>query len=79
MDSIREIVLDIFRQFGHDRELSDGDSLVQLGMLDSLNILELINALEQRIQISFDEDDLTLGNFQSIEAIVQVVSRKLKR
>ena len=78
MDSKREAVLEIFRELGHDTEFGDGDSLVQLRILDSLNILELINSLEQHFHFYFDEDDLTLDNFESVGKIIQIVSAKLE-
>lgn len=54
------------------------DSLVDSGFLDSLSVLELVNALEERFGFVFDDDDLIIENFENIEKIEIIVSRYVK-
>ena len=73
---IREFVLSRFplaRQAG----LSDDDSLLESGIVDSLGILELVDFLTSEFDISIADDDLTPENFDSIRSLIGFVKDKL--
>lgn len=44
--------------------------------LDSLRAIQLIVLLEEELGIGFDDDDLLLENFETIEKIVWVIDKK---
>lgn len=52
-------------------------SLINLGILDSMSILELIDRLEQDFFISFSEDEFSIENFESIKVITSLLQKKL--
>jgi len=56
--------------------IGDDDSLLATKLLDSLSIAELVVFLEDRFQISLDNDDLTPENLDSINAIVSLLAKK---
>jgi acyl carrier protein len=73
---IREFIA---RQFLHGRaELvpSDEASLFADGIVDSVGILQLVNFVESDFKISVEPGDLVLENFESINALKQLVLRK---
>ena len=49
--------------------ISDDQSLLLAGLLDSSLMLDLVSHLEKSLGITIDEDDLTPENFESISAI----------
>ena len=55
---------------------SDGESLMDALVLDSLRLMELVASLESRFQIQVREDDLAPENFETIRDIVNYVNRK---
>lgn len=57
-------------------EFSDADSLLELGILDSLLMVDLIAHLEKTYGITVDEDDMMPENFDSIEAMVSYIEQK---
>lgn len=59
-------------------QLSDGDSLLGAGAIDSLVMVELLAFLERSYAVVIAEDELTPENFDSLDAIVWFVSRKVK-
>ena len=59
-----------------DVQLGDDDSLLAAKILDSLMTAELIVFLENHYHVTFDNDDLTPDNLDSINAIVSFLERK---
>ena len=55
---------------------SDADSLLELGVIDSMTMVDLIAHLESTYEIAIDEDDMIPENFDSIDAIVGYVEGK---
>ncbi len=52
------------------------DSLLELGIIDSVKILDLINFIEEKFGIKVEDDDLYPENFDSINAIVNYIQSK---
>jgi len=74
---VRSLVEDNFL-FREDRNsLTDTESLIDAGLIDSTGILELVALLEERFNIEVADADLVPGNFDSIDRIVAYVARVL--
>ena len=56
--------------------VGDGDSLLASRLIDSLKFAELIVFLEGNYKVSFDADDLSPENFDTINAIVGLLERR---
>jgi acyl carrier protein len=56
--------------------VGDADDLIGMGLLTSLQTLELVLFLEERFGISVSEDEFIEDNFRSIEAIAALVAAK---
>jgi acyl carrier protein len=56
--------------------LSDQDSLLETGVIDSLAMVDLIAHLEKTYGISIGEDDMVPENFDSIDSIASYVERR---
>ncbi len=52
------------------------ESLMENGLLDSMNILELVSHLEQTYDVEFSADDMTKENFETIDAIHKTLVKK---
>lgn len=57
-----------------ESHLSD-DGLVSGGVLDSLDIMNLIMKLEEGFDIEIDPEDVLSENFDSVDAIVALVEK----
>ncbi len=73
---LRRFVVDNFL-FGRDNQLSDHDSFLENGVIDSTGILELISFLEGRYGIKIADEDLVKQNLDSIDNLVGFLDRKL--
>ena len=63
-----------------DRELLEGASVdgdpLAMGLLDSLAVEQLVVFLEKEFKLTFDDDELVEENFESIDAVVNLVEAK---
>jgi acyl carrier protein len=77
--AIAEGVRSILAEVGARADLSDvtdTDSLLSSNVVDSVAMVNLVTALEERFGILIDNAELTPEHFDSVEAIVRLVSRK---
>jgi acyl carrier protein len=58
------------------RTVTDHESLLEAGVIDSLGILSLISFIERRYGIAVNEDEMMPENFDSIEAIAGFIARR---
>lgn len=66
--------------FGDDSRMpSDGESLLETGVLDSTGVLELIEFLEDTFQISVEDSETVPENLGSIAGLTQYVLAKTGR
>lgn len=73
---LRSSIVEVFVGMGKTLPDNPATSLLDAGTLDSISILELVNALEDRFDIEFEEDDLTLENFATLETIERIVATR---
>jgi acyl carrier protein len=58
-------------------QIKIGDGLFAIGM-DSLNIIELIVAIEEEFGFEFDNEDLIVNNFRTLKDTIYHVKRMVK-
>ena len=56
--------------------IGDDDSLLATRLLDSLKVSELIVFLENHYKVTYESDELTPDNLDTINAIVSLLERK---
>jgi acyl carrier protein len=61
---------------GKDIPFADDDSLLAAQLIDSLKVAELIVFLENTYDMTFDGDDLTPDNLDTVNAITNFLERK---
>ncbi len=81
-DEIRETI----RQFLQEHfpsatveTLEDHSSLIELGVIDSIGILDVLSFLEREFQVTIRDAELGPHDFESIAALTQLVDRHLAR
>jgi acyl carrier protein len=60
-----------------DVQLSDSDSLVDKGLIDSTGILELVLFLEETYTIEIHDTELVQENLDSIDALTRFLQIKM--
>ena len=61
---------------GGTADVSDEESLLLSGIIDSLAILELTTFIEQKYSLRIDSTELVPENFDSLAAISSFIDRK---
>ena len=78
--SVRDDLLDYinenFMYLQPDRILADSDSLLELGVIDSTGVVELVGEVEERYGITVDDAEITEENFGSLAGLVAFVESK---
>jgi acyl carrier protein len=65
--------------FGQGGEqLSNQDSLLQKGILDSMGVLELVAFIEKRFGVKVEDDEMLPANLDSVNKVADFVSRKVR-
>jgi acyl carrier protein len=75
-DEIRGFLADIFFLGEDPASLPADKSLITAGIIDSTGVLELVGFLEEQYEIRIEDDELLPENLDTVENIVQFVSRK---
>ncbi len=74
---IRQFITDNFLFGEADPSLSNDDSLLDHGIIDSTGVLELVAFLEDKYEIQIPDRELVPTNLDSINLMVQFVNRKV--
>lgn len=73
---IRDFVVTNFL-YGEAGGLTDDQSFLDNGIIDSTGVLELVGYLEQRFDIGVSDRDLVPENLDSVANVARYVERKL--
>lgn len=70
----------IFQQFllnMEDSDLTNNDSFLERGIVDSTGILEVVAFLEETYSLTIEDEELIPENLDSITNVVSFIERKL--
>jgi acyl carrier protein len=73
---VRNYIEDNFLYLHPDKSLSDSDGLLDLGIVDSLGFVELVEEIQERFGIEVQDTEIIEENFGSVDAIVRFVETK---
>lgn len=70
-----EKLLDILNQIRSDIDYENEKTLVDDGVLDSFDIVSIVSELSMEYDIDISIDDMTAENFNSAEAMLEMITR----
>ncbi len=73
---VREFIIDSFMMGKNPEELTDDGSLLDLGIIDSTGVLELVGFIEEKYEVSVEDEDLVPENMDSIDNLVKYIEGK---
>ncbi len=73
---LRGFIVDNFMMGQDATVLTASGSLLELGIIDSTGVLELVGFLEETFQITVEDDDLVPDNLDSVDNLVKYIQRK---
>lgn len=75
LTTVRQYILDNFLFRVSDEGLSDRESLIDTGIIDSMGILGLVTFLEEQFEILIPDADVRPENLGSIQKITTYICR----
>jgi acyl carrier protein len=76
-EELPQFVIDNFLFGQVDGELSNDDSFLEKGMIDSTGVLELVSFLEKKYQIKLEDEELIPENLDSINKVSRFITKRL--
>jgi acyl carrier protein len=76
MQSVREYIGENFL-FGDTAQLREDTSFLSSNIIDSTGVLELVNFLEERYNVTIGDDEIIPENLDSLINIDQYLKRKV--
>ena len=62
-----------------DVALHPDTDVLRQGIIDSLGVFQVVSFLEEKWGIRIDDAEITVDNFQSIDAMAQLASSKMQQ
>lgn len=62
--------------FGEQLAFDDDESFIELGLIDSTSVLELVAFVENRFDVAFADDELVPENLDSIANLVRFIEAR---
>ncbi|MGA2413955.1 MAG: acyl carrier protein [Candidatus Sulfotelmatobacter sp.] len=78
-DQIRQFVTEELAAAKGINEVTDDESLIDNGVVDSLGIFRLVTFLEENFGVKVADEEISAENLQSIDMIEQLVISKSKK
>lgn len=75
-DPIRAHLRSLIDRLGSGARFADDDDVVAAGVVRSINLLELIVAVEDDYRITVDERDVFAGRLRSVDSLVALVRER---
>lgn len=70
-----EKILVLLRQVREDSDFSTSDDFIRDNLLDSLDVMTLVEVLEENYDIAIDNDDIVYDNFKNVDAILALIGK----
>ena len=75
--NLRSFIVDTFFVGEESEDFADSDSFMEKGIIDSTGVLELTSFLEEKYQVTVEDEEMTPDNLDSIDNLVAFIGRKV--
>ncbi len=75
-NEIRAFIIDNFMLGKESDDFTDNASLLDIGIIDSTGILELVEFVEEKYEISIEDHELVPENLDSVINLVNFIKKK---
>jgi methoxymalonate biosynthesis acyl carrier protein len=62
--------------FEDEAEFADADNIFEMGFVNSLFAMKLLNYVENEFGVEVDNDDMEISNFSSVDNIMNFIQSK---
>lgn len=72
---MKEQIMAILSEIRPDVDFANAEKLIDGGILDSFDIIAIVGELNEKFEIDINVEDLEPVNFNTVDAMVELVSR----
>ncbi|SCW49996.1 Acyl carrier protein [Paenibacillus tianmuensis] len=74
---VKETIRKFLSRYVGDKPFDDADNIFEKGYVNSLFFMQLVLFIEKQFQITIENEDLAMGNFQDVNSIAAFVNSRL--
>ena len=75
-ETIIQYIRTTLLQDGDDVQIMHDENLLERVSIDSVGVVQLVSFLEQEFNVTIRAGDVTIKNFQSVDAMLALIERK---
>ena len=75
-EQIKSFIINNFMMGRSPEDLTDSDSLLDKGIIDSTGVLELVGFIEEKFAIQVKDEELVPENLDSVDNLVSYIEKK---
>jgi methoxymalonate biosynthesis acyl carrier protein len=76
-EKIRQFITRNLTVFDDEVEFGDSDNIFELGLVNSLYVMKLLQYVESEFEIVIENEDMDIKYFSSVDNIARLIERKL--
>lgn len=73
MEEVKTKILNILREVNEDILTYSGENMIEDGIIDSLELMEIVGNAEDEFAIEIDAEELIAENFANMQAIIKLL------
>ncbi len=75
-DELRDFIRENLIDEGDPDDVSDDESLIERGVIDSMGLMQVIHFIEERTGVRIADEDILPENFESLNTIEQYIATR---
>lgn len=75
---MRQFIINNYLRDAENARLSDDDSFLEQGIIDSIGVIELTNFIQREYDIKIEVAEIIPENFDTLNNLERYITRKLK-
>lgn len=73
---MRESILELLKELNPNADFENSSNIIEEGLLDSLQVLELIDMLAEKYNITIEPEDIDPDYFATVDTIMDLLNSK---
>ena len=73
---LKKFIIKSFLGQKENKEISEDDSLLDSGLIDSSGVFELVGFIEKEFKIEISDGEITPDNFETISQLIAFINTK---
>lgn len=72
---MKEKILEILSELRPENDFENSEDFIMEGLLDSLDVVSLVDTVEEEYGISIPGTEISMKNFSNIDSIIELIEK----